>query len=184
MTHPGDWTYKFQSALLLALAGSMFGVGRLSKRPQPAEVKTVEKVRTEWRDKVEWRDRLVTVAGKDRVVRKVVHVVEKPDGTKTRDEFIDSSTAERQTTAADHQATREASATQTTERVVHVVSRPRWSASLLGGVSSGVVLGHAPSPFLGAEVSRSVIGPLRLGLVFVKAKHEVPRVGLSLGIAF
>jgi hypothetical protein len=170
------------AAGVLALAG--FATGRASKRTPPAEVRTVEKTRTEWKDREVEKVRTVTVAGKDRIIRRVVTVVEKPDGTKTTTATTDDATTERQTSSALTEATREASATQVTERVVHVVQRSPWAVSLLTGVNAGVVAGHAPVTFVGVEASRTVLGPLRLGVVVVKQTGLPVQVGVAVGASF
>jgi hypothetical protein len=170
------------AAGVLALAG--FATGRASKRSPPAEVRTVEKTRTEWKDREVEKIRTVTVAGRDRIVRKVVTIVEKPDGTKTTVATTDDATSERQTSQALTEATREASATQVTEKVVHVVQADPWALSLLAGANAGVVVGHAPVTFVGVEASRSVIGPLRLGVVVVKQVGLPVQVGAVVGMSF
>jgi hypothetical protein len=105
----------------------------------------------------------------EKVVTKVVHqvvtVIEKPDGTKET------------TTVTDARSDSKTNSTSTNELKEITISKDRINVSVLAGSSFPLNLN---SPIYGVSASKSLIGPVSVGIWGLSSKE----VGLSLGLNF
>ncbi len=178
MTWPARAGIATGAALLLWLTG--YAVGRGRRPPAEVTTKTVDKV--EWRDRIEYRDRVTVQTAKAQVIRRVIRVTVAPDGTTTRDVTVDKATNASQSAQGEAQGQRTNSLAESRAVSSTTVLREPWLLGVMGGVNASAILGAERKWWLGGSMTRSFLGPFRLGLAVVKVQDQPMFVGVAVEV--
>ncbi len=162
------------AGLVIAVVG--FSTGRISKRP-PAPAKAEVHEVTKYVDRVVYQDRVVTVAGKDRVIHRVVKVAVAPDGTQTKEVTTDSDTRTQVAQTSETHVDHATAAEHVREVKITTVARPDWRLGALAGLNLD------RQPLYGGEVTRRILGPFDAGAVVIRAGGSTWG-GLTVGVSW